>query len=246
MLHKLAPSFRFIVPTIGLGYYFLLLGALAIVFLVAPLLATVNFWGIRLSDVLSSSLLLVGVLAVRHSRIAVVGLSILALVTIVAQVVNYYTDFSWMVLVANTSAGLFLVGLFVVIVVDLFRTSAVTGATLAAACCGYILIAGIFAAGFSVMIALDPKALSLWEGADVTADQLIFQEGRFGVLGYFSLVTLTTLGYGDIVPNTDYARSVAVTEAVIGQLYLAVIVARLVGMYIAGRSGKHKAQYRFD
>ncbi len=55
-------------------------------------------------------------------------------------------------------------------------------------------------------------------------------------LVYFSLVTLTTLGYGDITPITQEARSLAVLEAIVGQLYLAVIVARLVGIYIANET----------
>ncbi len=45
---------------------------------------------------------------------------------------------------------------------------------------------------------------------------------------YFSFVTLATLGYGDIVPQTDVARGVTVVEAIVGQLYLAVLIARLV------------------
>jgi len=48
---------------------------------------------------------------------------------------------------------------------------------------------------------------------------------------YFSFVTLATLGYGDLVPNSDLTRGLAVLEAVAGQLYVAVIVARLVGAY---------------
>jgi voltage-gated potassium channel Kch len=48
---------------------------------------------------------------------------------------------------------------------------------------------------------------------------------------YFSFVTLATLGYGDIVPKSDLARGFAILEAVAGQLYLAVLVARLVGMH---------------
>lgn len=50
---------------------------------------------------------------------------------------------------------------------------------------------------------------------------------------YFSFVTLATLGYGDIVPRSDVARSLAIIEAVAGQLYLAVLVARLVSIYVA-------------
>jgi voltage-gated potassium channel len=48
---------------------------------------------------------------------------------------------------------------------------------------------------------------------------------------YFSFVTLATLGYGDIVPRTDIARGLVIVEAVGGQLFLAVLVARLVSVY---------------
>jgi hypothetical protein len=49
---------------------------------------------------------------------------------------------------------------------------------------------------------------------------------------YFSFATLTTLGYGDIVPTSPISRMLASLEAIAGQLYLAVLVARLVGMHI--------------
>jgi len=52
-------------------------------------------------------------------------------------------------------------------------------------------------------------------------------------LVYYSYATLTTLGYGDILPATFWARSAASFEAVVGVLYTAVIVARLVGLYAA-------------
>jgi voltage-gated potassium channel len=48
---------------------------------------------------------------------------------------------------------------------------------------------------------------------------------------YFSFVTIATLGYGDIVPASDAARGLAVLEAVGGQMYVAVLVARLVSLY---------------
>jgi voltage-gated potassium channel Kch len=52
---------------------------------------------------------------------------------------------------------------------------------------------------------------------------------------YFSFVTLATLGYGDVVPASDVTRGFVVLEAVIGQFYLAVAVARLVSLYSAAR-----------
>jgi voltage-gated potassium channel len=53
---------------------------------------------------------------------------------------------------------------------------------------------------------------------------------------YFSYVTLTTLGYGDVAPLTNKAGSLVVLEAIIGQIYLVVIVAWLVGMHVSRRS----------
>src|SRR5262245_26783459 len=49
---------------------------------------------------------------------------------------------------------------------------------------------------------------------------------------YFSFVTLATLGYGDVLPKSELARGVAVLEALVGQLYLAVMIARLVSLYV--------------
>ena len=70
-----------------------------------------------------------------------------------------------------------------------------------------------------------------------------FGPGTFAVAGdfsrmsaiYFSFVTLATLGYGDIVPRTDIARGLAIVEGVGGQLFLAVMVARLVSLYGRGQ-----------
>ena len=53
---------------------------------------------------------------------------------------------------------------------------------------------------------------------------------------YYSFVTITTLGYGDITPVTELASSFSILEAVVGQLYLVVVVARLVGMHVSSKS----------
>ena len=62
-----------------------------------------------------------------------------------------------------------------------------------------------------------PNTSRLWDGPETI---------------YFSFVTMTTLGYGDMVPVSPVARMCAVLQAVLGQLYLAVLVARLVGLHI--------------
>jgi hypothetical protein len=57
---------------------------------------------------------------------------------------------------------------------------------------------------------------------------------------YFSFVTLATLGYGDVVPHGEVARGLAIIEAIAGQLYLAVMVARLVSLYVGSRATADK------
>ena len=58
---------------------------------------------------------------------------------------------------------------------------------------------------------------------------------------YFSFVTLTTLGYGDVHPKSEAARILAMLEAVLGQLYLVILVARMVGMYTAQENERRKS-----
>jgi len=88
----------------------------------------------------------------------------------------------------------------------------------------YLLFGVFFGVLFWTLYKLDPLALtvpSVDPGADLTVGGAI----------YYSFVTLATVGYGDIVPRSDVARGLAVLEAVAGQLYLAAMVARLVGLY---------------
>ena len=91
----------------------------------------------------------------------------------------------------------------------------------------YLLIAIIWAVSYAVIYDLDPGAFSL-----------ISREKRphLHELTYFSLTTLTTLGYGDITPINPFARIWSTLEAVFGTLYIALLVARLVGMYQSQRS----------
>ena len=78
----------------------------------------------------------------------------------------------------------------------------------------------------------------VWQDLYILVD--IFIPGSFNSAAlsgrdylYFSFVTLSTLGYGDITPANGPAQAMAYTEALVGQLYLTILVARLVGLYIA-------------
>ena len=93
----------------------------------------------------------------------------------------------------------------------------------------YLLMGIVGAILFGLLDLWQPGALHLPE-IEVTA----FQDAeQFAAVMYFSFVTLTTLGYGDITPVSSMARSLAMVEALTGQLFLVVLVARVVGLHIA-------------
>jgi voltage-gated potassium channel Kch len=94
----------------------------------------------------------------------------------------------------------------------------------------YLLIALIFAQVYLLTLAWDPSSFDLPIAAVARAPQLLQ-----GDMLYFSLITLATVGYGDILPVSETARTLAVLEAVVGQFYVAVIVAVFVGMFAAQR-----------
>jgi hypothetical protein len=56
---------------------------------------------------------------------------------------------------------------------------------------------------------------------------------------FFSFTTLTTLGYGDIIPVSAYARTATTLQAIIGVLYIAILISRFVGIYIAQHLAKN-------
>lgn len=97
----------------------------------------------------------------------------------------------------------------------------------------YLLVALGFAFAFGCLELAVPGSFSLGpEPLRSGIDMHVL--GRFG---YFSLVTVTTLGYGDLSPVTGPARALASAEALLGQVYLAVLVARLVSRYGGGPEG---------
>ncbi|MGH7289419.1 MAG: potassium channel family protein, partial [Myxococcota bacterium] len=99
----------------------------------------------------------------------------------------------------------------------------VDGERICAALCVYLLAGIAFGGIFATLDALGPGSLAGVGPIDL--DDAV----------YFSFVTLATLGYGDIAPATSATRALAVLEAVFGQLYLAVLIARLVSLYARER-----------
>jgi len=105
-----------------------------------------------------------------------------------------------------------------------FTSDEVTRDTLAGAACVYLLIGMTWWYLYLLVETLAPGAIA---GRLPGIDS---QGQRFELL-YFSFVTLTTLGYGDMKPASEGAQALAIVESITAVLYLSIAIARLVGMY---------------
>ena len=115
----------------------------------------------------------------------------------------------------------------------LFRADRVTHGTIWASLCVYLLLGIVWADVYSMLDYLNPSAFEFSRAVEGSTGHMELGAQESVVPLYYSFVTMTTLGYGDIVPRTPTARMLSALQAVMGQLYLAVLVARLVGLHIS-------------
>jgi voltage-gated potassium channel len=198
--------------------YTMLFYTLFLTLVTAPLLSAFEFKGVLIELFLAANLLaaLIPVATVRIRRVLLVATAVIWL----ARPVTAWLDHSalsvmtlglWTVLALFAAAGALRFAL---------GSEPIDAEHLYAALSAYML-AGIFF-GLFYWVVEQTQPGSFNAAADFT------RMSGF----YFSFVTLATLGYGDIVPRSDVVRGLAIVEGVGGQLFLAVMVARLVSLYV--------------
>lgn len=121
--------------------------------------------------------------------------------------------------VSSAGFGLLLFATALVVLRRVLSHETVTSRTLSGAVAAFLFVGLAFASFAEATVLNDP-------GAYIVADG----NTNFGTMLYFSFVTIATVGYGDVVPASSTARSLATLEAVMGQIYLVVVVARLVSL----------------
>ena len=189
-------------------------------------------------------LLLSAVLAVSEQpRTARIGWTI-ALPTCLLKGLELLVENAAIIIASHIMSGLFLLFTIVVILKYLFVARHVTFDMICASLCVYLILSVAWAIAYSLIEILQPGSFHFALG-EAGGDTVMRFEGERAFLAiYYSLVTITTLGYGDIVPTSSLARTSAATEALTGQLYLAVLVARLVGLHIAQATTKRNRPER--
>ncbi len=195
--------------------------ALLLVMLVSPFLDDSllhqSYMVVLFALVLLAAILIAGTR--HHHRIIalIIGIPWLAL-----SLFALLVDLQAVGIYANLLASLFCIYVILIVLSHLLDADTVDLNILLGAASVYLLLALAWTTSYLIIIQLEPEAFSLVHGAS---------RPYFHQFLYFSLTTLTTVGYGDITPVNPFAQIWATMEAVCGTLYMALLVARLVGLY---------------
>lgn len=202
-----------------------LLAAILIHNLTYPLASAGSIWP-AVFYALYASIFVYGAFALSESK----QLKMLALITGLAVfgagLVNSYAPASEAALAVYLTSIAYHLVFIVVLSAYTFGAKTVMLDVLLSATSLYLVIGSLFAAIFAVIEWAAPGSFVSASGAEIGWQRLI----------YYSYVTLTTLGYGDITPQGHYPQAAAAFEAVVGVLYTVILLSRLVGMYGDSRS----------
>ena len=182
--------------------------------------------GVAFSALLVLAIRIVG----QRLRVATVALVV---PTLISHWIEHLSDSSVHRIVGLGLATVFLVFLTLVIMFAVFRDETVTFDTIFGAVCAYLLLGMTWGTAYALLVVISPDSLSVSPGLAHASGWGEPISAFTPVLQYYSFTTLATLGYGDVSPLSPGARALSVMEGLAGQLYLAVLVARLVGIHTA-------------
>jgi hypothetical protein len=203
-----------------------LLIALLLLVIVTPIVAPLR-QGILVVNVVGATVLISASYAVSGRKHFLAVAIILSFVTVIANWLMLLYRSHGVVVIAH-SAMIFSLGFFAITILRyVVRRGRVTADRIYAAVCAYLLIGYAWAFGYALLDEFQPGAFAT--AADVARNDYV---GRVMQMRYFSFTTLATVGYGDIVPRTAGARTMAILEAIVGQFYLVALIGRLVGLHI--------------
>jgi len=184
-------------------------------------------------DLLLTGIVISGIFVLRSNRAHLITALALAAVAILGTWSAYLAPElkSNPIIVIGTVGSfiLFFPVLMFAVLKAVFTAKKITSDVIAGSICVYILLGMTFANIFWVLEFIFPGSMNF------NTELVNLSHGRQGPAAflYYSFVTLTTLGYGDITPRVPATQVCSVVEAVIGQLYVAIFVARLVALNVA-------------
>jgi hypothetical protein len=177
-----------------------------------------------LMDILWSAIFVSAIYAVSQKKHHIVIGVLLALPMLGSIWTKYFVQYKALIAVGSLCGAAFFLFAIIQMLIFIYSHKEVTRDLIIGAAVVYLFMALMWTFIFVAVETLHPGSFNIPEGQNIEASRQFV---------YYSFVTLTTLGYGDITPATSMARSLCILEAVIGQLYLVVQVAWLVGVHVS-------------
>ena len=171
---------------------------------------------------------------------------VLAVTAIALGTIAAYFETQPLALAQDIGTLVFLTFIVVLMVRHLFACREVDLDTIACSICVYLTLGLLYLAAYSLVVDVNPSAFDYTVSVPEGQKRLSISSDRSAHGLYFSFVTLTTLGYGDIAPRSPIARMLAASEAVVGQIFLTVLVARLVGLHLAAARDEMRGRRHDD
>jgi len=178
-------------------------------------------------DIFLTAVVISMVYAISHKKGYVIAGLTLAAVTLAPVWLQYFYPNKSMAAIGMLAGVFFIAVVIANILGFMLKSEEVNREIIYAAILLYLMAALLWAFVYTFLELVDPASFNIDLGRP---------EGYLLVFQYYSFVTITTLGYGDITPVTEVTKAFSVLEAVVGQLYMVVAVAWLVGMYVSKKS----------
>ncbi len=207
--------------TTGRGLYLLLLLLFLGIF-VSPLMIQEGLISEVLVECIFAMILIAGVFTMPCSMAYRIGLLFVAVLAVITRILDKYNHPN--ITFAGVDilfATLTLVAFCILIVKHFLLGKTIARYRIAAAVAVYLILGLLWARFYEIVYLINPAAFSFSE-----------HENPFSLI-YFSFVTLMTIGYGDIVPVSIAAMSLAILEGVVGQLYIVILISTLVSEFSA-------------
>ncbi len=206
--------------------HLLLLSSILLLFVITPVVEAFRH-GVLIMNAVAAFVLLAGSYTLtERKRLFAVAVA-LSGISIMATWILLITQRPWAAILSH-SCVIVLITYFSVTILDyVLGGTRITLDKIFAAVCVYLLIGYAWTFAYALIDELQPGSFVV-----LTTAPLNSYVARVLEMRYLSFMTLTTVGYGDVVPHSDAARTLAALEAVAGQIYLTVLIARLVGLHI--------------
>lgn len=202
-----------------------LLAAILSMIVGSPFLDEIFHYAV-IPDIFITIIFILGIFAISRKKLHIYIALVLAIPMFTGIWSSYLYQNIFLFVVGELFAAL-LVGFIISLMIKfIFNEKEVTKEVIYAAVVVYLLMAMMWSFAYLTLEYFHPGSFSFPEGQSRDTFRFL----------YFSFVTITTLGYGDVAPLTQKASSLVILEAVTGQMYLVIVVAWLVGMHVSRRS----------